>query len=163
MLGQDGSILSASNWTAGNGALYPFDLLGTGAGSGQVQGIGCAGMKGGCGTCVGGGKSRRSRRSRKSRKSRKSRRSNSRKSRRSRRYTRSRSRKARRSTRSRSRKSRRMRFRGGFAPINEDMSIATSNLENNIPSSQYYGIDSQLDNTAFATPIPIISSEKCHF
>ena len=56
-----------------------------------------------------------------------------------------------------------MKFRGGFAPINENMSIATNYLENNIPSSQYYGINSQLDNNAMATPIPITSYEKCPF
>ena len=145
MLGQDDSILSASNWTAENGSLYPFDLLGTGAGSGQVPGYGCGGMRGG------GRKSRRPRRSI---------------SRQSRRYRRSISRQSRRSNSRRPRrprKSRRMRFRGGFAPINENMSIETSLQENNIPSSQYYGINTQLDNNALATPIPIISSEKCPF
>ena len=156
MLGQDDSILSASNWTAENGSLYPFDLLGTGAGSGQVPGYGCGGMRGG------GRKSRRPRRSI-PRQSRRPRRSISRQSRR---YRRSISRQSRRSNSRRPRrprKSRRMRFRGGFAPINENMSIETSLQENNIPSSQYYGINTQLDNNALATPIPIISSEKCPF
>ena len=131
-----------SNWTAEKGALYPFVQLGTGAGSGQVPGYGCHGMRGG------GRRPRRPRRSI---------------SRQSRRYRRSISRQSRRSNSRRPRKSRRMRFRGGFAPINENMSIETSLQENNIPSSQYYGVNTQLDNNALATPIPIISSEKCPF
>ena len=142
-----------SNWTAEKGALYPFVQLGTGAGSGQVPGYGCHGMRGG------GRRPRRPRRSI-SRQSRRPRRSISRQSRR---YRRSISRQSRRSNSRRPRKSRRMRFRGGFAPINENMSIETSLQENNIPSSQYYGVNTQLDNNALATPIPIISSEKCPF
>ena len=56
-----------------------------------------------------------------------------------------------------------MKFRGGFAPINENISMDTSYTENNIPSSAYYGIDTNLDNNALATPIPISRHEKCPF